>query len=166
MNIHAPPDLGQAHHRLDGGVLRQGGQPVVSGLVGFGRPFGQQPALGQGAVGAAGDVPVGGPVGGPVVHDPEHPVRAGIRLSSPSTTSMPPRSPTSWAGWRPAGATAPPPATSGWPRSPRSSGGCSPTNLLGWPPARKSSPYPPRGKVSRTAPPPPSPQTASHSPPP
>src|SRR6266498_4246957 len=39
--LDPPSDLGQADQLGDGGVLWQGGQPVAGGLVGLGRPFGQ-----------------------------------------------------------------------------------------------------------------------------
>ena len=52
--LDPPPDLGQPDQLAEGGVFGQGGQPVAGGLVSFGRPFGQQPAGGQAAVGGAG----------------------------------------------------------------------------------------------------------------
>ena len=58
--LDPPPDLGQPDEFPDRGVFGQGGQPVVSRLVRFGRPFGQEPAFGQAAVIGAGDAPVGG----------------------------------------------------------------------------------------------------------
>ena len=54
--LDPPADLGQPDELGDRGVFGQVGQPVVGGLVGFGGPFGQQPALRQAAVGGAGDV--------------------------------------------------------------------------------------------------------------
>jgi site-specific DNA recombinase len=60
-HLDPPSDLGQAHQLFEGGVLRQGGQPVIGGLVGRGRPLGQQPASWKAAVGFPGDVPAGGP---------------------------------------------------------------------------------------------------------
>ena len=59
-HLDPPPDFGQPDEFPDGGVSGQGGQPVVSGLVRLGWPFGQQPASWQAAVVGAGDVPVGG----------------------------------------------------------------------------------------------------------
>ena len=54
-HLDPPPDLGQAGQLVEGSVFWQGGQPVIGGLIGVGRPFGQQPAGGQAAVGLAGD---------------------------------------------------------------------------------------------------------------
>ena len=59
-HLDPPPDFGQPDEFPDGGVSGQGGQPVVSGLVRLGWPFGQQPASWPAAVVGAGDVPVGG----------------------------------------------------------------------------------------------------------
>ena len=59
-HLDPPADLGQAHQLSDRSAWREGGQPVVRWLVGFGRPFGQQPAFWQAAVSRAGDVAVGG----------------------------------------------------------------------------------------------------------
>src|SRR5260221_7454613 len=58
--LDPPADLGQPGQLGDGGVRREVRQPAIGGLIGFGRPFGQQPALRQAAIGRAGDVTVGG----------------------------------------------------------------------------------------------------------
>ena len=60
-HLDPPSDLAQADQLGDGGVGREGGQPVIGGLIGCGGPFGQQPALRQAAIGCAGDAAVGGP---------------------------------------------------------------------------------------------------------
>ena len=52
--LDSPADLGQPDEFFDGGIFGQGGQPVAGGLIGFGRPFGQQPAAWQAAVVFAG----------------------------------------------------------------------------------------------------------------
>jgi site-specific DNA recombinase len=59
-HLDPPSDLGQPDQLGDGSVRGQVRQPVIGGLIGFGRSLGQQPAVRQAAVGAAGDVPVGG----------------------------------------------------------------------------------------------------------
>jgi site-specific DNA recombinase len=59
-HLDPPSDRGQAHEFGDGGIWREGGQPVIGGLIGLGGPLGQQPAFREAAVGRAGDVPVGG----------------------------------------------------------------------------------------------------------
>jgi len=58
--LDPPSDPGQAYEFGDGGPGRQGGQPATGGLVCFGWPFGQQPALREAAIISAGDVAVGG----------------------------------------------------------------------------------------------------------
>src|SRR5216683_578151 len=54
-HLYPPADLRQPCQLGDGGVVGQVRQPVVRGLFGFGRPFGQQPAVRQAAVAGAGD---------------------------------------------------------------------------------------------------------------
>src|SRR5216683_613507 len=60
-HLYPPADLRQPCQLGDGGVIGQVRQPVVRGLFGFGRPFGQQPAVRQAAVAGAGDAAAGGP---------------------------------------------------------------------------------------------------------
>jgi hypothetical protein len=54
----APADLGQAHEFLQGCAGVEGGDPVVGGFFGAGRPLGEQPGLGKAAVVGCGDVAV------------------------------------------------------------------------------------------------------------
>ena len=87
--LDPPSDLGQAHQLFQGDVFGQGGQPVAGGLVGLGRPFGQQPAGGQAAVGGEGDVAAGGP--DPGGQDPGTQVQAtldAVRMAGTEVTGI------------------------------------------------------------------------------